>query len=259
MKKSITLITLLAGAVGVYAQGTLTWADYIGNFGITVYSPQNNPTVQQTGNTSYDLSTVSPAGDTQGAATVYQGVPLGGGNTGTGPTAYGNGALWTIALYGAPGVNNTAGLLANEAAGIAIATGLFNTSGGTGVANAGVNGNDSAGAWVAPTTAIALAGYTGGATLQLAAWYNGGGTLTYALAAAAGDPVGLSPMESIGALGGTGSPPAVNPNLGQSLVAGDGVITSFSLTTPPVITTPEPSTIALGVIGASALLFRRRK
>jgi hypothetical protein len=219
----------------------------VGSFGITVWSPQTgNPAIEQMGNTSFDLSTV--AGNTPTANTIYSGTPLGGGTNGTGSTAYGNGNLWTIALYTAPGVNNTVGLLAAETIGTPTATALFKTSGGTGTANAGVNGADSAGAWNANPGTITLAGYTGGATVQLEAWYNGGSAnLTYLLS-----PVkGTSAVESIAALGGTGSPPATTPNLGA---ATPGPITSFSL-----IGTPEPSTIALGVIGASTFLFRRRK
>jgi hypothetical protein len=262
MKKSITILTLLAGAVGAYAQGTINWADYYGTFGITVYSSSTgvSTAAQITGNSTYDLSQQA-GGDTFAEPTTAYGgtlVALGGANTGaTSPTDTGNGNLWTIALYAAPGVNNLSGLSAAETSVSPVGTSLFSTSGGVGTANAGLNGNDSAGGWLMATkTVLTLNGYTGGATFQLAAWYNGGSAnLTYAQAAAAGDPVGMSAYESIGLLGGNGIPPAILPTLGLGLVPGDGTITSFSLTT----TTPEPSTIALGVIGASALLFRRRK
>jgi len=50
-------------------------------------------------------------------------------------------------------------------------------------------------------------------------------------------------------LGGGGSPPAVPVDLSG--------IASFTLTATPVV--PEPSTIALGLLGAGALLLRRRK
>jgi hypothetical protein len=240
MKKSITILALLAGAVGAYAQGTLTFGDYGNGFTIDVFSPQLlTPGVSTHGNSPYD----APVG-----ATVYTGVGLGGSATGTGPTAYGNGALWTVALYAAPGVNNSTGLAAAELAGTPIVTSLFQTSGGTGVLNTGTAGADSAGVWalnfesIAPTV---FPGFTGGATLQLEAWYNGGASkLTYAASPTSGSSI----IGEIAALGGTGSPPATTPNLAAS------GITSFSLTT-----TPEPSTIALGVIGASTFLFRRRK
>jgi len=245
MKKSITILTLLAGAAGAYAQGKIVLADYVpATWCIDIFAPQGLGLTQTTGNSQYD----NPVG-----ATAYTGVALGGSATGTGPAAYGNGNLWTLAIYAAPGINNAAGIAAAELAGTPVATSLFQTSGGTGAANTGTAGNDSAGVWAlnaGSSTATTLAGYTGGATIQLEAWYNGGAAnLTYLLS-----PVkGSSAMESIAALGGTGSPPAVTPNLG-SFVPGDGQIVSFSL-----IGVPEPSTIALGVIGASTLLFRRRK
>lgn len=249
MKKSITLITLLAGAVGAYAQGTLIVGDYGNNFTIDVFAPQvATPGTEVTGQSSVD----QPVG-----TTVYTGVPLGGSATGSGPSAYGNGANYTVALFAAPGVNNTAGLAASEAGGVAnaIFTSLFQTSGGTGLGNAGAAGNDSAGLWALNLSSGAKtsfpSGYTGGATLQLEAWYSGSGN-TYAQDVAQGLPAGISIVGEITALGGTGSPPATTPTLGAS------GITSFSLTSTAG-STPEPSTIALGVIGASAFLFRRRK
>jgi hypothetical protein len=254
MKKSITILSLLAGATGVYAQGTIVLGDYVPGteaFGITIWSPDTAvPTVQQYGNTANDLNVGSK---------TYTGTPLGGGSTGTGSTAYGNGALWTLAVYAAPGVNNTAGLLAAEATGTPFFTSQFLTAGGTGAANAGTAGSDTAGAWAknyGSTTATALANFTGGATVQLEAWYNGGvaNPANFETQFATSPVSGVSQIESIGALGGTGSPPAVTPTL-VNFVQGDGQITSFSLAT----TVPEPSTIALGVIGASTLLFRRRK
>jgi hypothetical protein len=289
MKKSTTLLALLAGAVGAYAQGTIIWGDYIGNFGITVYSPQiATPTVEQMGNTSYDLSSQGYNGNTPGANTVYTGTPLGGSATGTGPTAYENGNLWTIALYAAPGINNTSGVQAAEAANAYSVTSLFNNSGGTGVANAGINGNDSAGAWsvaassavgnlqalgsgavpwyinAAPNALYPNTAFSSSGTVQLLVWYNGGAqNLTYAQAAAAGAPYGASSFESLNPLGYTDSGILPNdpPDLAGGfiygpvdLVLGDGIITSFSL-----VETPEPNTIVLGVIGTSAFLFCSRK
>lgn len=87
------------------------------------------------------------------------------------------------------------------------------------------------------------------ATIQYYAWYNGGGTITLAQAMApnSGIPWGAS-APGTATLGGVsaGAPlaPSVMPNLGN-----------VALTT----TTPEPSTIALGVMGASAFLLRLRK
>jgi hypothetical protein len=249
MKKTLTIIALLAGATGVYAQGTVELGDYVGGgapFGITIWSPQlATPTVETQGQWANDLNA---------GATVYTGVPLGGAATGSGPTAYGNGSLWTLAVFAAPGVGNAAGVTAAEAAGTPVFTSLFFTSGGVGSANAGTQGNDTAGAWVKNyqvPTASTLALFPGGATFQLAAWYNGSG-LTLAEAEVTPQiPWGLSTEGSIASLGNNGSPPATVTTLGGASPA----ITSFSL--QEVV--PEPSTIALGVMGASALLFRRRK
>jgi hypothetical protein len=252
MKKSLTIVALLAGAVGAYAQGTINWADYIfPTFSITVWSPQNIPTLaaQQTGNSSFDLP---------GGSTSYQGVPIGGSTGGEviGGIAYGNGANFTVGLYAVGGAGNNAQLLAAELTGAPIATAAFLSAGGIGTGNAGINGNDSAGIWgvSANQTAFPVPSATAGATLAIGAWYNPGGNTyaTEALAAAAGVPAGFSPMESVSQLGGEGGPPTTTSNLGQHITAGG--ITSFSLTE-----VPEPSTIALGVIGASTLLFRRRK
>jgi hypothetical protein len=102
-----------------------------------------------------------------------------------------------------------------------------------------------------------LAGFTGGATLQLEVWYNGGiaKPANFGAQETASPVSGLSAIESIGELGGNGEPAASTPTLeGPGLVLGDGIITSFSL-----VEIPEPSTIALGLLGASAFLFRHRK
>ena len=94
------------------------------------------------------------------------------------------------------------------------------------------------------------------ALVALACWYNAGNTITsYAMAQAAGNvPYGISLPALENALGesqtdwtdmGNGG----IPNLPEGLK-----ITSFSLVNP----VPEPSTIALGVMGVCAFLARRR-
>jgi hypothetical protein len=90
---------------------------------------------------------------------------------------------------------------------------------------------------------------TATATLALAAWYSNQGQYP-TLASAEGTPgvpYGWSPLFTVGSLGNTGSPPNTPPNLTG--------LQSFSLVTSP---TPEPGTIALGVMGAAAFLARRR-
>ena len=96
-----------------------------------------------------------------------------------------------------------------------------------------------------------------GATFRLAAWHNGGVAPTPANAdagVASSSVYGWSSIETIAALGGTGSPAAAPGTLGNARQLKEGAITSFGLAT-----TPEPRTIALGVIGASVLVFFRRK
>jgi hypothetical protein len=244
----------MAGAVGAYAQGSIVWSDYVGGstgstaFTITIWSPNPaSPTMQQIGNT---------ATDAPGGGTVYGGVPLGGSTTGTGSTAYGNGNAWTIALYASTSASTAVVLTTADE----VASSTFENMGGTGKANILESpslggGPGYAGAWslnfgssAATLLPGTTAGSAGGSQLQLAAWYSGGGVTSYATAFSEGLPAGASEVGILNGLGG-GSPPATAPDLG-----GLG-ITSFSLAT----TVPEPSTIALGVIGASAFLMRLRR
>ena len=84
---------------------------------------------------------------------------------------------------------------------------------------------------------------------QVRAWYTGGGTLTsYEAANKPGGKVGESNILTIQL-----PPPATPPPLPVNLVG----LESFSLHQVQVI--PEPSTIALGLLGAAAFLLRRRK
>jgi len=83
-----------------------------------------------------------------------------------------------------------------------------------------------------------------GGTFQVRAWEAAGGA-TYDAAVAAGRPFGKSDTFVIAKLG---DPAASPPGLPVDLVG----LKSFSLV-------PEPSTVALGVLGAAALLAFRRK
>ena len=87
------------------------------------------------------------------------------------------------------------------------------------------------------------------ATLSLAAWYNGGGTISsLAAAEAAKVPYGWSTPFTLSGLGNLGAPPSTPPDLTG--------LTSFSLVTTSV---PEPGTITLGLMGAAAFLARRKQ
>jgi hypothetical protein len=252
MKKTLTIMALMAGATAGYSQGVLAWGDYIESFTFDVFAPQTaTPTVQQYGNSSVD----SPVG-----STVYTGAPLGGANNSTTSEGiYGNGNLWTIALFAVAGSGNNAGIAAAEGANTPITTSLFQTSGGIGLANAGAaSGASSAGVFSQNNVQLVLP-FTGPATFQLEAWYNGGNNTTYANSTIKG----VSQIETISTLGNGNT--ILAPTLGVTSgdatefpsvqPTGDALITSFSLANAA----PEPSTIALGVIGASAFLFRRRK
>jgi len=258
MKKTLAVVTLLAGAVSGYSQGALSIADYAvpgGAFNITVWSPiPTAPGTEVQGNSAAGYNPMGVS-DVPAGTTTYPGAtPLGGFSTGSGLTAYGNGSLWSVELYAAAGT------------GIAL-SGLSPISGS--VANfftdSAVVGNP--GEWNGSVVTFGGAGGTAGAptiaagspvTVAIAAWYNGGGAYTsYAAAVTAGSsvaPYGISSTGSV-ALTGAPNPPAALPALGNANTLAGG-ITSFSLITSSV---PEPSTIALGVMGASAFLMRLRR
>jgi len=86
--------------------------------------------------------------------------------------------------------------------------------------------------------------------LQLRAWNNTGGITSYAAALAAGQayvPSALFQLIPGGGLSGLGNPSASPPIPAPALFGMAGYVV------------PEPSTIMLGVLGAAALLLRRRK
>jgi len=244
MKKSLTLsvITLLAGVVSGYSQGavdfygkgtgmtqsiwnqqTSGWNTTItyGGYGTNLTAGGTAPTIQEVqGSTA--ASTETPAG-----ATVYAaGTSLGGSvSAGTGFDAQ---------------------LLAGAGSGLSLSSlvptgGILNFS--TAAAAVGVIAN-SASDYITGTTVGSPV-----ATVAIAAWNNGGGLYnTLASAVKAGEPWGVSSLANIT----TTFTPAQPANMSTA----SSLDFSFSLGTGTV---PEPSTIALGVMGASALLFRRRK
>jgi len=98
------------------------------------------------------------------------------------------------------------------------------------------------------TSSVVTTGLAGGATASVAlrAWDASTGA-SYEAAKTKGSSAVLSIV-----LGGAGSPPSLPADLTG--------LTGFSLAgSAPVGNVPEPSTIALGVIGAGALFLRRRK
>lgn len=181
---------------------------------------------------------------------TYKGANIGGSAASTGVAAndVGSGSSWSVGLYGAPGAGAAESSLAllNTAASVPVVATLETGSGA----------DSTPGTWY--TGAIGVIPNSGGAgfsgagntvSIQIDAWYNDGGTIgTYAAAVAAGVPVGQS-LEANYTTGGPAAsgPPATAPEMSPAAL---GNI---------VVSTPEPSTVALGVMGASAFLLRLRR
>jgi len=261
MKKLVTTVVLLAGAASVYSQGQINSSDYnLGSFNIHIWSPNPaSPSVEQTGNSpavlagnpgGYNSAPDSPAG-----TTVYGGVPIGGSGSGVTPaTGYANGDNFDVQLYAVAGTVNTFSTTTFSAVqGNGILGPLGDASlppywagiyqGGGAITLGGASGTPGA-----PTVAAGSA-----VTVAIAAWYNNNGTIT-SYAQALTTPGSISGISALGTELASGAP-ATPPFLPTTASGGNPGISSFSLTT----TVPEPSTITLGIIGASAFLMRLRR
>jgi hypothetical protein len=252
--KKIAIIGLLSlCAAGAYAQGTLTFGNDIAGTLVThIYSPDSvTPTVQITGNSAID----TPVG-TQ----TYPHSVLIGGSSGVAGTSinYSFGNNFTAQIYAAPNILNAA--LSSLTPVAAYVTTLSTTANpGPGFIILG-NLSPDTGIPYASTYNDAVNGTLDTkATIALACWYNAGGTITsLGDAQLAKVPWGESPAFSLRNLGLPSSiETAYNgvPTAG-TLPANMTGLQSFSLIGQAV---PEPSTIALGVMGACAFLARRRK
>jgi hypothetical protein len=222
-KKTLTAIALLAGAVTGFSQGQIAMFDYGGSFAIQLFAQQFSVTPSSPG---YTL--VSYGGSVVGAE--IQGNDASDDNPGT--INYSSAPLGTgydVELLGGPAGTSLSGLTP--------VPGTLITSWLTG---------SGAGYWNAPTQLGTIAGTTTTATVAIAAWNTEGGAFnTLAAAMGGGAPWGVSDPATTSALGfGSITPPDLPASL-----------TSFSLLTP----VPEPSTIALGIMGASAFLMRLRR
>jgi len=228
MKKTLIAVSMIAGVVGAYAQGSLNWGDAQTGMTIEILSPGtgtgvNSPFVEETGQTTYD----NPVG-----ATVYTGGYIGGIATG-GPAGNGPGVGPTPAsgFLGINYQNNgafTAGLYVATTQG-GLTTDILQ---GTPAATTSLQGGANDGLYNS-VPGVYVSGLAPGTSVWvgIAAWYSGGGATSYSSAIADSTVEGY--VESTGplALGGGSSAPAGLSGLG---------LTSFSL----AAATPEPSTIA---------------
>jgi len=246
MKKILLTSLMSVGALGAHAQGQLVFTDYIygGAHPITthIWSPSStSPGVAQSGNTASDV----PAGSTTYAnSTLLGGFAVNG--SGANPT-YQNGNNWTVQLEALGGATTAVPL--SSLLPVTQYTTHLNTSGGAAAAGEWQTlsvANDPG----VPGAVNGTSG-TGPADYAVACWYNGGGTIT-TLAAASASTSGIwgESAEVVNAQltepsSVTGGAPGIpNPETANS----------FRLTS-----VPEPSSIALGVMAASAFLARRRK
>jgi len=227
MKKTITLMTLLAGAVGAYSQGIVNFADYSGQlqqqfFQYNASDATHTAVTYGTYTVMEQVGSSAAANASPQGTTVYNGAPLSG--TGYDAQVY----------AGAGGGDSLASLTA-----VGTSPLHFQTVG-------------AALGYIKGTSTITLpTPMTGTISLAIAVWNNGAGAYTTLAAAqaanAANTAVGQWGFSSVGSM-------SVN-NLSPTPIPANSGIEGASLG----VATPEPSTIALGVMGASALLFRRRK
>lgn len=172
MKKTLTVMALLAGAASIYAQGQIGLSDYGSTFTIQVFGAQSlaastqtvtwgGYTVQEEWGTSANGNLNNPSSSTFAAGSAL----------GTG---------YDVELLGAAGQNQPLTALVEE--GSVVST-WYTASGGN--PTSGLSGF-----WKSTANAsVSGAAAATSATVAIAAWNNEGGTITsLAAAQAAGDP-----------------------------------------------------------------------
>jgi hypothetical protein len=226
MKKTLIIAALLAGAVSVYSQGQVDFYNFsaAGTPLSTLHAQIFNISTATTTTVTYNGYTVNEEmGD------VAAGVPAGN-------SVYSGAALQNSAIT----TGFSAQMLASTAASDTLADlspvgtvmSFYTTAAGAG--------------YLKGVQVVSIAGGTV-ATIAIAAWQNtgvSGPAATLVAAQADGYAWGISDLAN--------DPLAVSPATPTAMPTS---IESFSIG----LSVPEPSTIALGVMGASALLFRRRK
>lgn len=236
MKKTLTAITLLAGAVSGFSQGQVIFADYSGGLQQQIFN------VQTTAPAGATLTSVTYGGYTVseyvGSTSTTGESPAGSAVFAAGTALSGSGFDAELLASATP--NDTLSDLALVPLNTSSASAIlhFNTS-------AALQG------FIKGTSTVAIPGLATGATgtYAIAAWSTDGGLYTTLAAAQAADKA--TPNSAPWGISTLGAVTPANP---AASIPAD--VTGFSL---GVVPTPEPSTIALGVMGASALLFRRRK
>ncbi|MGD0813641.1 MAG: hypothetical protein ABSA83_08570 [Verrucomicrobiota bacterium] len=227
MKKTLTLVTLLAGAVAGYSQGVVVLSEATtGYLQAQIYGPGTATGANQVTVTYGGYQTTEYQGNSSTSTPAGSAVYTGGALSGTGFDAQ---------IYGSSVAGDTLADLVPETA----ASGSSVLHFGTTATSEGFTKN---------AVDITMAGLPTGSTgtYAIAAWNTGGGVdTTLAEAQAAGEPWGFSTL---------GAVIPANPALGLP-----DDVTGFNIAVGSVVSSPEPSTIALGVMGISALLFRRRK
>jgi hypothetical protein len=278
MKKIAIASLFCLVAAGAYAQGTLIFYNTFGNMDFQIYSPQGNGLVQQ-GDTAAQIAidgSSNLSGDGENTTPVtYSGVPI-GGSLDASPSStlppssinYAAGNDFTAQIYALAAGQNSVAFSSpipafSSLSPISQYIENFTTTGGSANANLsnvnppndpGIPGTGESGTG---RSAVAL----NNAFVAVAAWYNAGGTIT-SLSQAISDkvPEGNSAVVLVT---GLGEPSSVETalNNGTTTAASQPAVPlyleSFSLGNPT--TTPEPGTIALGVMGVCGFLARRRK
>jgi hypothetical protein len=266
MKKILIVGLLSACTAGVYAQGTLVFYNNFSDLQFQIYAPNPaSPSIEQTG----DTASQAAISGTSGTPTVYGGQVIGGSSfSGTAPAQptglYSDGNLFTAQIYASPAGTGSGSIPAfGSLSPVSQYIENFTTSGGVG--NAFLNqatlttdpgipgtGYDNSGVHGSPSQHI-----LNNANVAVAAWYNMGGTITsLAAAQAAGVPNGESTVVLVS---GLGEPASVETASAGHTAQPTTPTEPYGLQSFSLAATPEPSTIAMGVMGACAFLARRRK
>jgi len=232
MKKTLTAMALLAGVVSGYSQGAMSFYGHGTGLQQSVWNVQpganDNTTITYGG-----YGTNLTAGGTAPTVVEEQGSTAATSETPAGTTVYAAGTSLGGSVSAGTGFD--AQLLAGAGSGLSLSSlvpvgtvlNFFTTAGAAGQISGAVTESINGTTVGSPV-----------ATIAIAAWNNGGGLYnTLASAVKAGEPFGISALANITTTFGDNSPALMD--------SASNLYLSFSLGT-----VPEPSTIALGVMGA---------